>query len=221
MNVWNSDFAFWAMFFATVASALGIAVVLNRTGISKKAEAIREQLKLSSDLPAIPAIADPNVASFTSTLLKELCIRGNTSLLVVSEFTQYHYIAILSAVLSGAFGGVATFLVTSFGWDSANQSLKGFFVACAASLPFWLAMIQVFRYSETIAKHESIYAACSNIVADVQRVVLCPPATGSNGQPFDLKDYMNAIAAKCEAVRAIGISFDGSKISLGGIELPK
>ena len=82
-------------------------------------------------------------------------------------------------------------------------------------------MIQVFRYTDTIAKHESIYTSCANLHSDLLAVLRCPPEEGRDGKDFSLESYLRDVAAKCEAIRTIGITFDGSKIARIKIEMAR
>jgi hypothetical protein len=154
-------------------------------------------------------------------LSSELVARGNASLTLVARFTEYHYIAIIAALASGTLGGIATFLIGSLGWAQANDALRGFFAGCAGSLSFWLTAIQVFKYQESIAKHEAVYVACANLLSELRFAVLTPPPKDSRGAPMTLPDFLASLARRMDALRNIGISFDGSKIGFIRIDSPR
>ncbi|KNZ34123.1 MAG: hypothetical protein AD742_01500 [Methylibium sp. NZG] len=156
-----------------------------------------------------------------SELYEELRLRASASLRMVAVFTQYHYIAIIAAILSGAFGGVATFVIASLGWGGSNQALKGFFVGCAGSLSFWLTAIQVFKYQETIAKHEAIYIGCGNLASELRLAKHGLPLRSGKQDDVDCLKLIQSIALRVEALRSIGVSFDSSRIGIARIEPPK
>lgn len=156
-----------------------------------------------------------------NSLAQELLTRGNASLSLVAEFTRYSYIAIIASLASGTVGGVAAFIIALKGWDNSNAIIQGLFLGCAGTLSFWLAASQVFKYQETIAKHEAIYIACANLLAEVKVTVglmidMPAPETGK-----ELAEFVRELSKKLEALRAIGISFDGSKIGFAKIEMIK
>jgi hypothetical protein len=138
--------------------------------------------------------------------------KGKRQSLRFCTLTEYYYIAIIAALASGALAGIAAFLVSPDGWAMGNASKV--FVGSAASLPFWLTAMQVLRYTETIAKHEAKYAVCWNLLSDMKRA-------DEKGQPFVLAAYLDALVRKIEIIRGIGISFDGSRIGVAKVELPK
>lgn len=154
-------------------------------------------------------------------LATELMNRGNTSLQIVAEFTEYHYFALLAAIISAALSGAAAFLIAIKGWNSSDVIHKGIFLGSAAALGFWLTIIQVFRYTDTIVKHEAIYISCANLLSELQAILHHPPASTDGGKQFSLEDYLRTVSKKCESIRSIGITFDGSKISRIKIEVPK
>jgi|APMI01.1.fsa_nt_gi hypothetical protein len=207
---------FWTTCIGTFFSLFLLSIVLNRAVVRKNTLRLVRELKISDDLKFVEVITDERQRIFAESVAKELIQRGNTSLVVVGEFTQYYYRSIICAVGSGALGAVGTFLVTSLGWDNSSDALKGYFLACAVSLPLWLSIMQVFKYSETTAKHESIYTSCSNLLCELKRVILAPES--EREQNYLAKKFIE-IQNKFESVRAIGVSFDGSRIVPTKVEL--
>ncbi len=217
----DSVVQFWAICFGTFALIFLTSYGLSEWIPRKFANQIREELKIKDGVEAFEVIKNLDQKAFFVSLFHELRSRGNCSLTIVSKFSQYHYIAILSAIFSGALGGIAAFLVSSFGWEHSTSGLRGLFVGCAASLPFWLTVIQVFKYQETIAKHEAIYVGCCNIISEMKRVSLCYSSGDDKDIQLTFCKYVEGLEKKAEGVRAIGISFDGSKIGVAKIELPR
>jgi hypothetical protein len=216
----NSPAAFWLVCFTTFAIIVGLATSLCERIVHPNTVALVEHLSNRED-EFVASISTKPAGQLLGAAIVELVQRSNCSLVIVAKFTKYHYIAIISAMTAAALGGISTFLVSSFGWDQCNQALRGFFVGCATSLPFWLTAIQVFKYQETIAKHELIYSCGSNYIFEIKRVVMSPPTMNEKGEQFSLSEYAASLQAKMESVRAIGISFDGSKIGFTKIEMPK
>jgi hypothetical protein len=217
----NSNTTFWVFFFTTIVLVSVVGYILNRWVVRPNASRIMERLELQPNKALDGQWPQGSEGLLLRSLSDEFVARGNASLYIVAEFTQYHYLAIISTILAGTLGGVGAFLVASISWEYSNQALRGFFIACSALVPFWLTATQVFRYPETIAKHETIYVACTNLLSEATHVILCPPKPDESGKAFDLCAYVAEMEKKANAVRAIGVSFDGSRISFAKIELPK
>jgi len=213
--------AFWLLCIGTPALVCLISVFFNKRHVVRNVRTVQETLQPPPGIEALEGYPDSPELRHLKGAMSELVTRWKNSLYLVAEYTQYNYVALLSAVLSAALGAVATFLVTSFGWDNSNEALRGFFVGCAVSLPFWLSLTQVFKYQETIAKHETIYSLCCNLVGDVRRVLAAPPVQDEKGQPFTLAGYLAILQSKMEGIRLIGVIFDGSRVAVTKIELTK
>ena len=213
----ETDAAFWVMCLGTFLAIQATAVYFGAKIIKKNGERLQQKITLTFE-----SMSETDACEMPlNGLAQELVARGNASLGLVARFTEYHYIAIISALASGTLGGVAAFLISSFGWGKSNEALQGFFVGCAASLSFWLTAIQVFKYPETIAKHESIYSSCANLLSELRLAVYMPPKEDERGKPFQLCDFVQRFAKRVESVRSIGVAFDGSKIGFSRIDAPK
>lgn len=221
MNVsFQTILAYWLMCFGTFVIILIISWVLGEWIVQPNSEDLKKRLEIKFDDSFINIMDKPRKA-YVDTVLMELSSRGNCSLEIVAKFTKYHYSAIISTLTSAAFGGIATFMVSSFSWAGANAALQGFFVGSAVSLTFWLAVVQVFKYHEIIAKHELIYSTCCSFSSEIKRVMLWPPKLNEKDKPFCATEYISDLAKKLETVRAIGISFDGTKIGIMKVDLPR
>lgn len=193
MNCINSTAALWAAFFATVGVSFLVPYIFAKVWLTSKIDGLSEHYKLleAKDLPEFDTknCFEKN----GSVLADEILKRGNTSLTVVGDFTQYHYFALVGAIISAVLGGASTFLVAADGWNKANEALQGMFLGSASALALWLTMIQVFRYADTIAKHESIYTSCANLLSDLLAVLRCPPKVGRDGKEFSIEAYLRDV----------------------------
>jgi len=221
MNCFSPATALWAVFFATVGVSFLVPFLFAKAWGDSKIDRFSEHYKLpgEGDLPTVDATNC--FAKNGVVLAHKISKRGNTSLAVVRDFTLYHYIALLGSITSAVLGGTSAFLVATDGWNRVNEAMQGMFLGSASALALWLTIIQVFRYADTIAKHESIYTSCSNLLSDLVSVLNCPPKLGQDGKEFSLEVYIREVASKCAAIRTIGITFDGSKISRFKIDIPK
>ncbi len=221
MNCFNATTALWGVFFATVGLSFLVPYFFAKFWLTPKIDGFSEHYKLPEG-DHLPRVEATNcLAKNGAVLAHEISKRGNTSLTVVGDFTVYHYVALVGAITSAVLGGASAFLVAIDGWKGVNEALQGMFLGSASALLLWLTMIQVFRYADTIAKHESIYTSCSNLLSDLVAVLHCPPELGRDGKSFSLEVYLREVASKCEAIRTIGITFDGSKIARFKIDMPK
>lgn len=221
MNCFDSTTALWVVFFATVGISFLVPYMFAKVWLTSKIDGFSEHYKLPEG-PELPEATTTNSFEKNGAVLAhEISKRGNTSLKVVGDFTEYHYFALIGAIISAVLGGASAFLVAADGWNKANEALQGMFLGSASALALWLTMIQVFRYADTIAKHESIYTSCANLLSDLLAVLHCPPKLGRDGKDFSIEAYLSDIASKCEAIRTIGITFDGSKITRFKIDVPK
>jgi hypothetical protein len=212
--------AFWTFFTFAAAAILTAATVLHRIVARPRADEF--EIKHAEAFPKELALPEPDkYKALIGELYVELRLRALASLRMVAVFTQYHYIAIIAAILSGSFGGVAAFVIAAYGWEGVNRAMQGFFVGCAGSLSFWLAVIQVFKYPEIIAKHEAIYVACSNLISELRLARFGLPVRPTDKECKDCCCLVQSIAERAEAIRAIGVSFDSSKIGFARIDIPK
>ncbi len=197
-----------------------IAVHYGKSIVSSQGQDLQRKIQL--EMAEIPiSREDLKTLAVLNSLAQELLARGNASLSLVAEFTRYSYIAIIASLASGTLGGVAAFIIALKGWDNSNQIIQGLFLGCAGTLSFWLAASQVFKYQETIVKHEAIYTACANFLAEIKvnvGLVVDIPAPEAGEK---MAEFIREFSKKLEALRAIGISFDGSKIGFAKIELIK
>lgn len=213
MSCFNATTAIWGVFFATIFASFLVPYLFAKLWFTSKVDDFSKHYKLP-EADKLPEIGSGNCVEKNGILLAhEISKRGNTSRTVVSDFTVYHYVALIGAITSAVLGGASAFLVAAVGWNSANEALQGMFLGSASSLALWLTMIQVFRYADTIAKHEAIYTSCSNLLSDLIAVLNCPPKLGRDGKDFSVEAYLREVASKCETIRTIGITFDGSKIA--------
>lgn len=221
LNFCGSNTAFWALCFGTFFAIQVTALYYCKKIVSSRGEQLRREIELKGDNIHSPKTACEGSKSMLAALSSELVTRGNSSLSLVATFTEYHYIALIAALASGTLGGIATFAISSIGWYKSTPALQGFFLGCAGSLSFWLTAIQVFKFQETIAKHEAIYTTCANLLSELRLTVLCPPEKDSADKEFNPCDFLEKFAKKIESLRSIGISFDGNKIGLAKFESPK
>lgn len=221
MNCFNATTALWGVFFATVIASFLVPYLFAKVWFTAKVDHFSKHYKLpeGSELPEVGS--QSYFEKNGVVLAHEISKRGNTSLTVVSDFTVYHYVALIGAITSAVLGGASAFLVAADGWNRVNEAQQGMFLGSASSLALWLTMIQVFRYADTIAKHEAIYTSCSNLLSDLVAVLNCPPKLGRDGKDFSMEAYLREVASKCEAIRTIGITFDGSKIARFKIDTPQ
>lgn len=221
MNCFGATTALWLVFFATVGVSFLVPYLFTKVWLTSKIDNFSTKYKLPEG-KELPDVASTNCNEKNGAVLAhEISQRGNTSLKVVGDFTEYHYFALIGAIISAVLGGASAFLVAADGWTKANEALQGMFLGSASALALWLTMIQVFRYADTIAKHEAIYTSCANLLSDLLAVLRCPPKLGLDGKDFAIEVYLREVASKCEAIRTIGITFDGSKIARFKIEVPK
>lgn len=212
--------AFWTFFgFVCAAIFLSAAVLHSVVARPRATEFEQNHIKIFSGELTLSGSEPCDV--LVAELYGELKLRAVASLRTVSVFSQYHYIAIIAAILSGSFGGVAAFVIAAYGWEGVNRAMQGFFVGCAGSLSFWLAVIQVFKYPDIIAKHEAIYVACGNLTGELRLARFGVPVRPKDGEAVDCLALVRSIAERLEALRAIGIAFDSSKIGFIKIDGPK
>lgn len=220
LNICGTNTAFWALCFGTFFAIQIAALYYCKKIVSSRGEQLRREIQLAGDNIHFSKTACEGSNSMLATLSSELVTRGNSSLSLVATFTEYHYIALIAALASGTLGGIATFAISSIGWDKSTPALQGFFLGCAGSLSFWLTAIQVFKFQETIAKHEAIYTTCANLLSELRLAVQCPLKKDDTGKEFNMCEFLEKFAKKIESLRSIGISFDGSKIGLAKFDSP-
>lgn len=212
-----SGIVFWGFCLGTFIVLQLIAVALSNRIVTPNGDKLIDSIRLTP-------VGEQGLVEHKDAVMalsSELVARGNASLALVARFTEYHYIAIIAALASGTLGGIATFLISSMGWAQANDALRGFFAGCAGSLSLWLTAIQVFKYQESIARHEAVYVACANLLGELRAAMLIPPPVDSRGEPIQFRDFLASLAKRMDAIRSIGISFDGSKIGFIRIDAPK
>jgi len=220
-RLFDTDLAFWLICVGTFFVIQLAALHYCRRIVSGRGSELRKEIALTLGVVTSSRATCEDSKTMLTALSSELITRGNASLSLVASFTEYHYIAIISALASGTLGGIAAFSISSLGWGGSNQALRGFFLGCAGSLSFWLTAIQVFKFQETITKHETIYATCANLLSELRFAVLCPPEKDDRGDDFNLCAFIERLAKKIDSLRSIGVSFDGSKIGMAKMESPR
>ena len=189
----NTPAALWSIFFLTIATSFFVPYFFVKYWLADKIKNFSRDYKLPACDDLLKLTGTDGLKNNGAVLASEICKRGNTSLAVVGEFTEYHYFALIGAIVPAVLVGAAAFLVADGGWSNANAALRGMFLGSASALALWLTMIQVFRYSDTIAKHESIYTLCANLLSDLVAVLSCPPKLGRNGKEFYLEAYLQGV----------------------------
>lgn len=221
MIVCGTNVSFWVLCFGTFFAIQLASLSYCKRIVSKRGAQLESEIQLVDDHIRFPESATEGSKSVLTTLASELVTRGNSSLSLVATFTEYHYIALIASLASATLGGVSTFAISSIGWNHSTPALQGFFLGCAGSLSFWLTAIQVFKFQDTIAKHEAIYTTCANLLSELRLNVLCLPCVGGGAKKLDECELLGVFGKKIADLRGIGISFDGSPIGMAKFDSPR
>ncbi|MDF3834767.1 hypothetical protein P3W85_17640 [Cupriavidus basilensis] len=150
---------------------------------------------------------------------QERILKGaETQFDLIKSFFKWQYFSTLSALIAGALSAMTLLAISIYGWASAPGWLKPSFFLCSASVAFWVAVPQVYRYEENISAALKRHALASTTLWQLSTI----RATGrdADGNWVNPQKTLWNLTRQAGEAGIIGIAFDQNKAMLLKLEKP-